>query len=1422
MLGEYLINTLSKSQRAEAVGSHHATDDPSDDDSLLTDSGLVQRLLTNPGVLLFLTLTVIALVAERSLLAGTPLGGGALVPAWGGASGLWQEYLQGYHPVSIGTAAGTPPYVLVLAILATLLGGKPWLAVDVILLGCVPLAGISAFLATRRVTRFVPARIVGALAYALLPVGIGAVATGRLGTAVLLVLLPPIGVLAGRVFAGPRRKARRAAWALALLVAVVAAFVPLFWLITVVAMAVGVLALGRRRPGTALNAGIVAAVPLVLLLPWTLDLATDPARIFLEAGVVRSGLATPGLAARSLLLLSPGGPGLPPFWVTVGLAAAAAAALVLASRRQAALVLAGWIVGVTGLIFAALVSHVSVTQAGPAGAVPAWPGPALAVAGAGLLLALVAASDRIPGELRSGGWRNVTALAVLGLGVLACSAPALAAAYWISSGVTGPVRPTSGQLLPEFVAVSSDSGLRLRTLVLQTAPGGRVTYTVLRDADPLIGSQELPLPTSAQRALNLCVATLTAPAGSAAADQGRVLASYGIGYVLLPAPINANLARQLDGVPGLRPVSVTGQFDLWRVVNTTAQVTVAEPGGKVAAVASGPVSVAGARAPAAGGTLMLAAPAGGWSASLNGHPLTPLAAAVGGWAQGFRLPPGGGSLSVSRSEVPREAVLALTGLAALVVAGLGLPGARAAAEAERKAAQPRPGDEELSAEEDEELAEPGRRASRSRDKGHDRAGRRRSSRRGRAAPQPSAATEVLRPAAPAPVASRLRGAVPAGVRAGWPRRGGAPADAEAAFADELDYADGPAYQDSSVPGRPGAGELTAQTAAFGAHGSNTAGRHGYQADRDEPAGRDSGRRPGPQQDFGRPRGHRRRPGGADPAPSSDVAPLGRWARMTRTTAPPPGLASQRVTARLEAAAAIRTHRPALAAGLVRRRCLVGRLRAGVLAVGLVRRRCLVGRLRAGVLAVGLVRRRCLVGGLRAGVLAVGLVRRRRPAVACRATRVTIRMRGGRFAGGLALPGTLAAACRRARVATRMHARAMAGRLPPPLVAARRTAGVAIRTSAGVLAGGLALPGRPAAVCPAAAPATRPSPRLLVGGPARGPRSAQVCRTAAMTTPCPRVVASGPGRRDRQERPHRARCPSGWPRPVPGARRRPADGDPRRRAEGPPGGTGRPAGPGQPPQGGGYRGRRHAAEPPTQSMPPPARPGTPCHRCPRCHPGLPAGTGGRAGTPTRMAPLRSRAAPRVTGGTQRPAKAGTGHPMTNGPARSATSGTNRTGDRDDGKPDAAARRGGPGSGRGRRAGRVEPHPDGRGWSARPATGHRAGQHRAAGLPGPGPDRIAHHSSRPHRRARVQWGGQGGGDLFRDQHGRSAAQRHPAWSPVADRGAQRPGARARQDSSCQDRTRHCLTGRTQRPDRDDRPGPGRCGDPGQRADGAGPGS
>ncbi len=84
---------------------------------------------------------------------------------------------------------------------------------------------------------------------------------------------------------------------------------------------------------------------------------------------------------------------------------------------------------------------------------------------------------------------------------------------------------------------------------------------------------------------------------------------------------------------------------------------------------------------------------------------------MNGWAQGFRLPPGGGSLSVSRGNVPREVVVALEGLAVLVVAGLGLPGAKVAGEAAEDLARADDEDrDEPRDEEEDELAGSGRQA----------------------------------------------------------------------------------------------------------------------------------------------------------------------------------------------------------------------------------------------------------------------------------------------------------------------------------------------------------------------------------------------------------------------------------------------------------------------------------------------------------------------------------------------------------------------------------------------------------------------------------------------------------------------------------------------------------------------------------------
>ena len=103
-----------------------------------------------------------------------------------------------------------------------------------LLLVCsVPLAGLTAYFASRPLVESRLLRAWASVAYAFLPAATGALAGGRIGTAVLAVLLP----LIARAAVAAQRAARsatargswRAAWAYALLLTLATAFTPVVW-----------------------------------------------------------------------------------------------------------------------------------------------------------------------------------------------------------------------------------------------------------------------------------------------------------------------------------------------------------------------------------------------------------------------------------------------------------------------------------------------------------------------------------------------------------------------------------------------------------------------------------------------------------------------------------------------------------------------------------------------------------------------------------------------------------------------------------------------------------------------------------------------------------------------------------------------------------------------------------------------------------------------------------------------------------------------------------------------------------------------------------------------------------------------------------------------------------------------------------------
>jgi GT2 family glycosyltransferase len=553
-LADMVQSFIAGAGPVDSAGRHHAAAESGEEDGeeLLSDSGLMQRLFTSPGVLLCLVLLAVTLAAERSLLYGGILGGGSLVPVTGGASDLWRLYTENHHMTGLGSDTWAPPYVALLAAVSTIFLGKTWLAVSVLLLGCVPLAGFSAYAATKKMISYTPARVWLAATYALLPVATGAIASGRLGTAIVFALLPVYAALATRIVAG----SRRAAWGFGLLLAVGTAFVPLLYVLVAILGALAAVSFAGVRRGVGVALAIGLGTPLVLLFPWLAGLVRDPGRILLESGLHDIALADPRLGAENLLMLSPGGPGTPPIWATAGLVAVALAALLV--RRHQMVVAIGWGVMVFGVLVAIVVGRLTVHG------VPVWSGVPLAFAATGLLVA-AARPARWVGEFSATGRLRRAAAGLIV--VVAFATPLAAAAVWIRSGAEDPLQRGVRDPMPVLAAVGSAKGQG--TLVLRPRDGV-VTYSVLRGSAPLVGESDLESPKDASQRFGTAVAGLASGRGG---TYARTLSEFGVQFVSVPGPVDASLHRTLDSDPALVRMSLSTAGGLWRL----AQLAPAPP-----------------------------------------------------------------------------------------------------------------------------------------------------------------------------------------------------------------------------------------------------------------------------------------------------------------------------------------------------------------------------------------------------------------------------------------------------------------------------------------------------------------------------------------------------------------------------------------------------------------------------------------------------------------------------------------------------------------------------------------------------------------------------------------------------------------------------------------------------------------------------
>lgn len=655
-------DTSSAGRHGGAVESGPGGDDA--DFLQIEQFARLRRIARKPGPVLFLALLLISLVASRALLGGGALAGGALLPAPSGAGDLWSRYADAWHTVGAGSTAAAPPYLAVLASFAALLFGSSGLAVTVLLVGSVPLAGFSAYFASRPLVTSRLLRAWAAIAYAFLPAVTGALAGGRIGTSVLAVLLPLIaraGVAAsGLAHRSGARGSWRATWAYALLLTITTAFTPVVWPIALV-LGIGVLAVRRGDlPAHLLRLLAQLGTPLLILAPWSLTLF--PTGFLTEAGLDYGPSAA---SATDLLGISPGGPGTVSGLTLLGIVLAALAAL-LRSERQPAIRTA-WAVALTGLVLAVLANR------------SAWAGPATLVYGIALLAAAALGADGARARVaeQSFGWRQPVAALIA---LASALGPLVVAASWMAGGADGPLERRDPSQVPAFVAEDTTTQDQARTLVLDSDSTAHVRYSLVRGSGARTGDAELAATAGDNTRLDKVVANLVAGSG---ADQADELGGFAVRYVIVHQGAPREISRVLDATPGLSRLSEQHGSALWRIDRQTSRAAIVPPSGAgdsgaaARPVAAGPVEIHTSVPSGADGRVLRLADtaAEGWSATLDGRPLT--RTTVDGWAQGFRLPATGGRLDVVY-DAPFTHTLWLwaQGALAVVLVVLALPGRR--------------------------------------------------------------------------------------------------------------------------------------------------------------------------------------------------------------------------------------------------------------------------------------------------------------------------------------------------------------------------------------------------------------------------------------------------------------------------------------------------------------------------------------------------------------------------------------------------------------------------------------------------------------------------------------------------------------------------------------------------------------------------
>ncbi|HET7529731.1 MAG TPA: hypothetical protein VFJ98_02105, partial [Mycobacteriales bacterium] len=470
----------------------------------------------------------------------------------------------------MGSTEPAPPALAILAFFSSLLAGKVWLAVSVLMLGAVPLSGLSAYLSAGAITRSPWLRIWAAVIWASLPALTGAVSGGRIDVVVTVILLPLAARAVAAVLRTDDSRLHRPVGA-GLLLAVATAFSPVLWPATLlVAVGLSVLVPGRRLARLR-SAAVLLVTAAAALVPWTLSVVQHPELMVRGLGLPEPLVTLRPLRTADLVLMHPSGPALPPVWVLAPLVLAAVVGLGRSAQRVAAR--GGFAVFLLAIAGSVVISR----QDGAVFADPAsryWTGATAALGALGLLVAALGAGNLARAALRryAFGWRQPAA------GLVAASLLAgtgVAVVELLVHGVDRPLTGSTAALLPEFASAEVGRATAPRLLVLDgRGTDAEVRYGIIRDPGGLrLGDADVARSRPSEADNRLTDVVRRVAAGEAAALPR--LAEFGVSMLVVRESGVRALSR-LSQLDGLDRIPTTGA-SVWRVQMSTGELVVLGP-----------------------------------------------------------------------------------------------------------------------------------------------------------------------------------------------------------------------------------------------------------------------------------------------------------------------------------------------------------------------------------------------------------------------------------------------------------------------------------------------------------------------------------------------------------------------------------------------------------------------------------------------------------------------------------------------------------------------------------------------------------------------------------------------------------------------------------------------------------------------------